>query len=249
MNPSMQASTARTAHASHRRLTLFDLDGTLLPFDSNRAFGAYLVEIGWADGDWLARSDAFLRDHDRGELDLHACIEFATAAWRDRPRAEAEAARTAFVREVIRPAVPARVIEVVERHQRAGDLVAIVTATNEFLAEPIAAALAIDHLLAVRLERDADGQVTGRIEGTPSFHAGKIERVTAWLAQRSRQLGDFDRVTFYGDSINDVPLLEVVSHPVAANASPSLRRLALQRGWPLVDLFGPSAGAGGRAHP
>jgi len=217
-----------------RRLTLFDLDGTLLPFDSNHAFTTYLAAIGWTAGpDWQSRIGAFSDAHDRGELDLHGYIDFATAAWRDRPAHEAHAVRAAFVREVIAPAVPPQVVELVDRHRRAGDLLALVTATNEFLAEPIAAALGIEHLLAVRLERD--------VEGVPSLHAGKIARVVDWLAQRSRRLDDFERVTFYGDSVNDVPLLEVVSHPVAANPSPALRALALRRGWPVADLFGGDA--------
>lgn len=221
-----------------RQLTLFDLDGTLMPLDTNQAFGAFLVQKGWCDAEqWTARNRAFHDDHHRGELDLDRFIEFSTAPWRDRPREEVEAVRTQFVREVIAPAIPARARALVAQHQDAGDLVAMVTGTNEFLAEPIAQAFGIAHVIAVRLTRDATGRFTGQIDGIPSFHAGKVDRVHEWLARQGRQLADFEQVRFYGDSVNDIPIMEQVSHPIAANPSPVLRALAEARGWAVLDLF------------
>lgn len=238
MQSTVSASAAAPEAAAPAQLALFDLDGTLLSVDTNQAFGSYLVGLGWCDGgDWTQRNAAFLDDHHRGELDLHRYIDFSTAAWRGRPMDEVEAVRAAFVRDIIRPAIPAAARALVQRHVDAGDLVALVTGTNEFLAEPIAAELGIAHVLAVRLERDAAGGVTGRIDGIPSFHAGKIDRVHEWLAQRCTQLEAFDEVSFYGDSVNDIPLMERVNRPVAVNPSPQLRALALQRDWPIVQLL------------
>lgn len=228
------------AHAPQptRTLTLFDLDGTLLPVDTNQAFGAYLVQLGWVDGAaWTARNQAFLDDHHRGELDLHRFIAFATEPWRDRPPAEVDAARARFVREVIAPAIPARAKALVQGHQKAGDLVALVTGTHEYLAEPIAQALGIEHVVAVRLVRDAAGRVTGDIDGIPSFHAGKIARVHEWLGEQRIDMAAFTRVHFYGDSVNDIPIMEHVTHPIAVNPSAALRTLATARGWPVLQLF------------
>jgi len=219
-------------------LTLFDLDGTLIPQDSDHAFGEFMVKIGWADGAaWAARNDAFYAQYQRGELDVDAYIDFATMVWRSRPPAEADAARLRFMAEVMTPLMRDNARALVRQHQDAGDLVAIVTATNEFVTAPIAAAFGVEHLIAVRLQRDSEGRYTGHIDGVPSFQAGKISRVRDWLASEGRQWQDFDRTTFYSDSVNDLPLLEQVSHPVATNPTPALADIAAQRGWPILKLF------------
>ncbi|WP_077035694.1 HAD family phosphatase [Pelomonas sp. KK5] len=219
-------------------LTLFDLDGTLIPGDSDHAFGAFMVSIGWADGAaWQARNDQFYADYTAGKLDLDAYIDFATSVWRARPMVEALAARERYMAEVIQPMIRANALDLVREHQQAGDLVAVVTATNEFVTTPIAAAFGVEHLIAVRLARDGAGRYTGHVDGVPSFQAGKIARVQDWLAGLGRQWADFERVTFYSDSTNDLPLLDIVSHPVATNPSPALADIATARGWPILQLF------------
>ncbi len=219
-------------------LTLFDLDGTLIEIDSDHAFGEFLVRAGWADADrFRARNDAFFEDYKAGTLDVAAYLDFATAAWRERPHDEALAMRARFVREVMQPALHARARSLVRRHQDAGDRVAIVTATNEFVTRPIADLFGVDALLAVVLERDADGRVTGRAQGVPTFREGKVVRVEQWLAEAGQRARDFERITVYSDSANDLPLLEWCTHPVATNPSADLEAIARQRGWPILRLF------------
>lgn len=219
-------------------LTLFDLDGTLIPQDSDHSFGEYMVKIGWADGAaWAERNDEFYAQYQRGELDVDAYIDFATSVWRSRPPAEAEATRARFMEEVMSPLMRDNARALVCQHQDAGDLVAIVTATNEFVTAPIAAAFGVEHLIAVKLQRDAAGRYTGQIDGVPSFQAGKISRVRDWLASEGRQWQDFERTTFYSDSVNDLPLLEQVSHAVATNPTPALADIAAKRGWTILKLF------------
>lgn len=219
-------------------LTLFDLDGTLIPHDSDHAFGGFMVDIGWADGEeWRRRNDEFFAEYQAGVLNLDRYIDFASSVWRQRPLAEALAARERFMTEVMGPMLLPQARALVKKHQDAGDLVALVTATNEFVTEPIAAAFGIETLIAVQLERDAQGRYTGRVEGVPSFQAGKITRVEAWLTGLGRQWSDFERIYFYSDSINDLPLLERVSDPVATNPTPALAKIASERGWPQLTLF------------
>jgi len=219
-------------------LTLFDLDGTLIPGDSDHAFGAFMVEIGWADGAaWAASNDKFFADYQAGHLDLDEYIAFATSVWRQRPLEEALAARDRFMAQVMHPLLREEARALVRRHQKAGDLVAMVTATNEFVTTPIAVAFGVDHLIAVQLQRDEAGLYTGAVRGVPSFQAGKIARVNDWLAGLGRQWSDFECVTFYSDSVNDLPLLDIVSHPVATNPSPALADIASARGWPILELF------------
>jgi HAD superfamily hydrolase (TIGR01490 family) len=219
-------------------LTLFDLDGTLLPTDSDHAFGEFVISLGWADGEaHRRRNDEFFRQYIAGELDIHDYVDFATSPWRDRPTDALADARRRFVEEFARPALHARALALVRRHQCDGDLVAIVTATNEFVTRPIAELFGVPELIATELERDAQGRITGAIRGEPSFRDGKIGRVQAWLAQRGLALEQFERSTFYSDSTNDLPLLERVSHPVATNPGPALEKIAHERGWPILRLF------------
>lgn len=220
------------------KLVLFDLDGTLLPGDSDHAFGQFMVDIGWADGPaWQARNDAFYAQYQAGTLVLAEYVDFATAVWRGRSLEDAAAAHERFMREVITPMIKPAALGLVRGHLAAGDLVAVVTATNEFVTRPIAAAFGIEHLLAVELQREDNGTYSGRIRGTPTFREGKVARVQAWLAELGRTRTEFDEVLFYSDSTNDLPLLEQVDTPVATNPTPALEAIARERGWRILKLF------------
>ena len=220
------------------KLALFDLDGTLIAGDSDHAFGEFIVAQGWADGLlYRQRNDAFFSQYQAGTLDIDEYIAFTTRAWRDRALAEQARLSQRFMAEVMAPQLLAPARALLQAHRDAGDLIAIVTATNEFITRPIADALGVAHLLAVQLERDAQGHATGRIHGVPSFREGKITRVQQWLAGLGLTLASFERSVFYSDSTNDLPLLDIVSEPVATNPSPALGAIAQDRGWRILRLF------------
>ena len=144
------------------------------------------------------------------------------------------------MQEVVLPGITAQALDLVRGHQARGDTVVIITATNEFVTRPIAQAFGVQELLAIELERDesvgGSQWYTGEIRGVPSFREGKVARMGAWMAERGL---DWGRVhsTFYSDSINDLPLLEKVTVPVATNPDPRLHALAGQRGWRILQLF------------
>jgi HAD superfamily hydrolase (TIGR01490 family) len=163
-------------------------------------------------------------------------VRFAVEALRVRGAAAYEEAHARFMREWIVPALKPAAFDLVRSHQQRGDTVAIVTATNELVTRPIAAALEVPELIAVELERDASGWITGEIAGVPSMREGKVVRVTRWLQERGLDWADVE-TTFYSDSMNDLPLLERVDHPVATNPDARLRLLAAERGWRILDLF------------
>src|SRR5690606_26949929 len=142
----------------------------------------------------------------------------------------------AFMAEVIRPAIFPIAQELVQQHLAQGDLCAIVTATNEFVTAPIARAFGIPHLIGT-IPEVHNGRYTGKIQGIARFPAGKVVRVNEWLKGMGAELSDFEASYFYSDSLNDLPLLDIVTHPIAANPSPVLRQLALERGWTILDLF------------
>ena len=218
-------------------LALFDLDHTLLPLDSDYEWGEFTIRIGWNDPvEFARRNDAFYAHYQAGTLDVHDYVRFATEAVRLRGPEAAAAAHARFMHEVITPAIRPQALSLIRQHQAAGDEVLIVTATNEFVTAPIARALGVAQLLAVRLARDANGWYTGEIDGIPTMREGKVRRMEQWLDERGLTWAGVES-TFYSDSMNDVPLLDKVDHPVATNPDPRLRALAQQRGWRILDLF------------
>lgn len=219
------------------KLALFDLDHTLLPIDSDHSWGEFSIELGWQDAQtFRQRNDAFYAHYQAGTLDIHDYVRFATEAVCVRGPVEAAKAHNRYMDEVIRPRILPQALELVRSHQRAGDTVMIVTATNEFVTRPIAQAFGVSELIAVELERNAHGWITGEIKGTPSFREGKVTRVEQWLVAKGLGWGDV-QMSFYSDSMNDLPLLEKAQHPVATNPDARLRQLATQRGWRILDLF------------
>ena len=219
------------------RLALFDLDHTLLPLDSDHGWGEFTMQIGWCDrAEFGRRNDAFFQDYLAGRLDIHDYVRFATEAVVQRGPEAAAAAHARFMDEVIRPAIRPEAVELVRRHQQAGDVVVITSATNEFVTRPIAQAFGVDELIATELARGPDGWLTGEVAGQPNMREGKVARLAAWLAARGWDWSDVE-ATFYSDSMNDLPLLEKVQHPVATNPDERLRALAQERGWPVLDLF------------
>lgn len=220
-------------------LALFDLDHTLLPIDSDHAWGEFFAATGAVDPDELRRSnDAWYEQYLAGTLDPVKYLEFVFGHLSKFPRTQLDAWRNEFMRDVITPRVLPAAKALVRKHLDAGDLVAIVTATNHFITEPIAPLFDVEHLIAAMPELTADGRFTGKISGTPTQGPGKIVHTDNWLAGMGKTLADFERVYFYSDSPTDLPLLSHVSHPVATNPSARLKAHAQAQGWPVLDLFG-----------
>jgi len=223
------------------KLALFDLDHTLLPIDSDYAWGQFTTRIGWTDPVAFAQqNDAFFAQYQAGSLDVHAYVRFAIDAVRRQGPQAAAAAHARFMDEVIRPNLRPAALDLVQQHRQAGDRLLIVTATNEFVTRPIAQAFGIDELLAVELERGDDGWFTGAIRGTPSFREGKVARLQQWMQAQGLHCDEVE-LTFYSDSTNDLPLLEKAHVPVATNPGDGLRAIAQARGWRILDLFPESA--------
>ncbi|HDR9487542.1 TPA: HAD family hydrolase [Burkholderia aenigmatica] len=225
----------------YKNLALFDLDHTLLPLDSDQAWSRFITRVGWREDDaHVALIDEHYGHYAAGTLDMDAYLAVTLAPLTRYPRKVLERWHVRFMDEVIRPAITPQARELVDRHRENGDLCCIVTATNVFVTRPIAAEFGIEHLLGIELDTDdgtPGGAFTGRSTGVPSFREGKIVRTTEWLESLGYAPSDFERTYFYSDSINDVPLLDYVTHPVATNPDAKLLQVAGTRGWPVMKLF------------
>jgi len=218
------------------RLALFDLDNTLIAGDSDFEWAQFLIEQGVLDREvYEARNQAFYDDYKAGVLDIHAFLDFQLKPLSRHPRAVLDAWHREFMARRILPMIGAAARALVERHR--DDLRVIISATNTFVTGPIAREFGIAHLIATEPE-ERDGEFTGGVAGTPCFREGKVERLTAWLAARGRTLADFPESWFYSDSLNDLPLLSRVTHPVAVDPDATLRAHAERARWPIITLNG-----------
>jgi len=224
------------------RLTLFDLDNTLLAGDSDHGWGEFVARHRLVDpDDYLRRNQAFYDDYHAGKLDQIAYLEFCLEPLTRYSLPELDSWHRRFMAETIVPMMTPASRALVAERRAAGDLVAIVTSTNRFITAPIARAYGVEHLIATDPEM-RDGRYTGHIVGVPAFREGKVARLQEWLAGRGQREADFDERWFYSDSTNDLPLLERVTHPVAVDPAPDLAAIARQRGWPVMSLRNPASG-------
>jgi HAD superfamily hydrolase (TIGR01490 family) len=220
------------------KLALFDLDHTLLPIDSADTWSHFLVRVGGLDADdYGARIRHFAATYKAGNFDVEGYLAFQMQLLARFPRARLEAWRETFLREHVFDHIRPEAERLIDGHRRDGYVLGLVTGTHAFVTAPIAARLHIDHLLAVRPEHDPAGEFTGRYTGTHTYLEGKVRAVEQFLAARGLTLEQCEDSIFYSDSINDLPLLERVKHPVVTNGDARLRAVAAQRGWPTLDLF------------
>ncbi len=218
-------------------LALFDLDHTLLPIDSDYTWCQFLISIGVIDAQtYEERNQRFYDQYKAGTLDIYEFLSYQLRPLAETPRATLDQWHTRFMAEHIEPALRPSALQLVQKHLDAGDQCILVTATNSFVTAPIGQRFGIPHLIATDPE-EKDGEFTGGVAGQPSFREGKVLRTEQWLAQRGLGWSDVGTVHFYSDSINDLPLLEKATHPVATNPDERLTEIAQQRGWPILRLF------------
>ena len=215
------------------RLALFDLDNTLLGGDSDHAWGDYLCERGILDPvEYKARNDAFYVDYLAGKLNLTDYLNFSLEILATTEMAQLDEWHRDFMRDCIEPIILPKALELLASHRAAGDKLVIITATNRFVTGPIAKRLGVETLLATECEMH-DGRYTGRSFDVPCFREGKVTRLNRWLEENGLGLEDS---YFYSDSMNDLPLLEQVAHPVVVNPDPNLHEEAKRRGWKEISL-------------
>jgi HAD superfamily hydrolase (TIGR01490 family) len=216
-------------------LALFDLDNTLLAGDSEHAWGEFLIEIGAVDEEsFRAENDRLYEEYLAGTLDIYESIRFQLGPLMEHPPETLRRWQEEFMRSRIEPMITQAAVDLVEEHRGSGDDLAIITASNSFVTRPIADRFGVRELLAIELER-IYGRYTGRVLGTPTFREGKVLRLQEWIESNCRTL---EGSHFYSDSHNDLPLLQLVDHPVAVDPDPVLRAHAEAMGWPILRLQG-----------
>lgn len=217
------------------QLAIFDLDNTLLAGDSDYLWGRFLAERGIVDAEFYEKENhRFYEEYKAGQLNIFEFLAFSLKPLTEHPPEALASLHREFMQDCIQPIIPTAARRLLARHRENGDVLLIITATNRFITAPIAEELGVPHLLATDPEM-RNGRYTGRVDGTPCFREGKVERLRAWLKQTGYNLA---KSWFYSDSHNDLPLLEMVTHPVAVDPDETLADHAEAKGWPIISLRG-----------
>lgn len=214
-------------------LAIFDLDNTLIAGDSDHSWGEFLVSQNIVDPQiYKEMNDKFYADYESGCLDIFAYLEFSVEPLTQLSMEKLQSLHKQFMRDVISPMKLKRAEDVIKHHRQAGDRLLIITSTNRFIVEPICKSMGIDEIIATDLEI-IDGKYSGKVQGIPTFQEGKVQRFNQWLeAQKESSDGSY----FYTDSINDMPMLLEVAHPIAVDPDSALRKEAESRQWKIISL-------------
>lgn len=216
------------------KLALFDLDNTLLSGDSDFEWAQFLIEKQVLDREvYEARNQEFFEAYKAGSLDIHEFLDFQLKPLSRHPREQLDQWHAEFLEEKVLPMISQKARDLVDSHD--DDARVIVTATNSFVTWPIAREFGVENLIATEPE-EVDGEFTGRVNGTPAFREGKVERLREWLKEHDLKWEMFEETWFYSDSLNDLPLLEIVSHPVAVDPDETLKEHALREDWQVISL-------------
>lgn len=214
-------------------IAIFDLDNTLLGGDSDALWGTFISEQGIVDAEFYAKENQrFYDEYQAGRLDIYEFLNFSLKPLSEHSLTTLNKLHQQFMQEKIAPIMLPAAKALLKTHRDQGHLLMIITATNRFVTAPIAELLDVDVLIATDPEI-IDNRYSGKVAGIPCFQNGKVERLNQWLEENNRTLGES---WFYSDSQNDLPLLDMVNHPVAVDPDPTLTEHAVQRGWPLITL-------------
>jgi len=214
-------------------LVIFDLDNTILNGDSDYAMINYLVHTQALDESAGKQNQLFIEDYQRGELDFDAYTTFALSAYIGMTRSEINEFMLPFVAKVIEPMINTLALKIIHDHGDSGDTILLASATNELIVQPIAQRLDIHNVIGTQV-KFINGKCTGEYIPPSALGEGKLQLVQQWMQKNN--FDDFSGVTFYSDSINDLPLLEAVDFPKAVNPDAMLEKISLERGWEIIDL-------------
>ncbi|MDC0635698.1 HAD-IB family hydrolase [Gammaproteobacteria bacterium] len=214
-------------------LVIFDLDNTILNGDSDYAMINYLVHTQALDESAGKKNQIFIEDYQRGELDFDAYTTFALSAYIGMTRTEINEYMLPFVTKVIEPMINTLALKIIHDHGDSGDTILLASATNELIVQPIAKRLDIQNVIGTQVKFIND-KCTGEYIPPSALGEGKLQLVQQWMQKNN--FDDFSGVTFYSDSINDLPLLEAVDFPKAVNPDAMLEKISLERGWEIIDL-------------
>lgn len=232
------------------KLSVFDLDHTLLPIDTGDRWSHWLVAKAGLDRKALGQKIAqYAADYRAGCFDPHEFVAFQCGLLAGQKREDLNRWRDEFIEEVVKPAMRPQAAALVESRCEAGFIPVLATGTHQFVTAPIAKLFSIEYLAAALPEEDSAGEFTGRVVGSHSYGEGKLSLVKALAQKLCAESGEpLEAVEAWSDSINDLPLLSFAAdfqpsgRAVAVNPDPQLLQEAMERHWSVLELFNGEGG-------
>ena len=216
------------------KLTIFDLDNTILKGDSDYSWINYLIDLGKVDKKIYEEKNQYFYDkYYEGDLDYDEWAEFALSTIKGKSPDQIDELISDFMIKIIEPMINIYALRLIHDHNHEHDIMLLASATNSVIVEPIAKRLGFQNIISSDAEI-CDGVYTGKILGAPALGEGKLKKVEEWAYKKNISITDGS--TFYSDSINDFPLLNVVENPVAVNPDNQLREISIKNSWKIIDL-------------
>ena len=213
------------------KLTIFDLDNTLLAGDSDRAWGQYIVEKEIVSDDFLIESEKFYNSYYEGDLDIDGFLAFCLKPLTENKLSELLKLRKGFIEDKIKPMMLEEAVRTVKKKKLEGPVI-IATATNSFVTRPIADLFEIKDLIATEFVIK-DNEFNGEVDGIPCFREGKVKKVEEWVNANGY---DLSSATFYSDSFNDLPLLQKVETAIVVDGDDKLIEQAKNNDWECISF-------------
>ena len=214
-------------------LAIFDLDNTILNGDSDYSMINYLVDINLLNKAAKLKNDEFIKDYQQGQLDFNQYTNFALKPYVGKTREEINEIILPFVETIIEPMINIFALKLIHEHHDKGHTILLASATNELIVKPIAQRLDINHVIGTKV-KFKNNQCSGEFIPPSALGAGKLKLVETWM--KLHQYDNFSGVTFYSDSINDLPLMEAVEFPKAVNPDIKLEAISNERDWEVIYL-------------
>ena len=216
------------------KLTIFDLDNTILRGDSDYSWIEFLIEKEIVDVKKYKDKNAyFFNQYNQGTLDIYEYSSFAIGSFIEIGKEKISVIFEEYLSSVIEPMINVYALRLIHEHYENNDELLLASATNKILVDIIAKRLDFKNVIAT-IPETVGGELTGRIIKPAALGEGKLELVREWMLENN--FINFDGTTFYSDSINDLPLLCAVEKAVGVNPDSKLRHECISRGWEIIDL-------------
>ena len=213
-------------------IQFWDMDHTMINNDCDVSWKDFVIAHGLADESAREKADFFYQQYLEKCLDIDAFLSFQLEEFKGRSLKEMRDLCIEHCNEFVVPHIYQQAVKLIKEQQQAGDIVCMITATNRYIAEPVAKLLGIEHILATELEVVND-HFNGELSGTYCCAAGKLVHMQKFCDEHNATLED---VSYYGDSSNDIVIMEGIGYPKPTNPSPGLEEAALLNNWPILKF-------------
>ncbi len=213
-------------------VALFDIDDTLIQGDSTLLWEIFSAKHNLTDNpNYQLEAHQLIDQYHAGQLNIQDAMRHSLQGLKNRTVEESAVLVQNFVQSELKNRIYPEGVEKIKEHLLLNHDVILISASGEHIVSHIAKLFQVKIYIAC-LAEIMHNRYTGNMIGVPSFQKGKVVRFKQWASQQDQHIAE---TWFYSDSLNDLPLLNYVDHPVTVNPSESLKQLAVRKNWPILE--------------